>query len=144
MHSDALSFCVHKHDATHLHYDFRLEYKGVLISWAVPKGPSLDPKDKRLAIHVEDHPLSYQYFEGVIPKGNYGAGTVEIWDHGTYRTIQGETRKEMEKYLKEGFSKGHFVVILSGKRLKGEFVFQKLKKDDPDDRNWLLMKKGTS
>lgn len=136
-----LAFCVQKHHASHLHYDVRLEYKGILLSWAVPKGPSLNPADKRLAVHVEDHPLSYQHFEGVIPKGNYGAGTVEIWDKGTYRTVVGETRKEMEKYMKEGLAKGHFAVILSGKRLVGEFIFLKLKKDEAEDKNWLMIKK---
>jgi bifunctional non-homologous end joining protein LigD len=137
----ALNFCVQKHDASHLHYDFRLECRGVLLSWAVPKGPSLDPRDKRLAIHVEDHPLDYQYFEGVIPKGHYGAGTVEIWDHGTYTAMYGETIKEVEKYLSDGMKKGHFEIVLSGEKLRGAFVMQKLKKD-PDDHAWLLIKKS--
>lgn len=131
-----LAFCVQKHDASHLHYDFRLEYKGVLLSWAVPKGLPLRGKEKRLAIQVEDHPLDYQYFEGVIPEGNYGAGTVELWDHGTYRTIEGHSRKEMEKYLKNGLAKGHFGIILFGKRFQGEFVFHRM-----HDQQWLLFKK---
>ena len=123
-----LHFCVQKHDASHLHYDFRLECKGVLLSFAIPKGPSLNPEDKRLAIQTEDHPLEYQYFEGVIPKGNYGAGTVEIWDHGSFTIPNSENRKEIEKELLLGLEKGHFAVILEGKKLKGEFVLQKLKK----------------
>lgn len=138
--STRMNFCVQKHDASHLHYDFRLEYRGILLSWAVPKGPSLNPQNKRLAIKVEDHPLDYQYFEGIIPKGNYGAGTVEIWDHGTFTMPEATGRKEIEKKLKEGLKKGHFAVILDGERLKGEFIFQKLKKDD-EDRSWLLIKK---
>lgn len=137
----ALHFCIQKHDARRLHYDFRLEHRGVLLSWAVPKGPSLDPEDKRLAIKVEDHPLEYQYFEGVIPKGNYGAGTVEIWDNGFYTTPEGEKTKEIEEYISQGLIKGHFSVILQGEKLTGEFVFQKLKKDDSGDNSWLLMKK---
>lgn len=139
--ASSLNFCIQKHAARHLHYDFRLEHDGVLLSWAVPKGPSLDPKDKRLAIHVEDHPLDYQYFEGTIPKGNYGAGTVEIWDHGTYTTPHTTDRKEIEKEISAGLKKGHFAVVLHGDNLNGEFVFQKLKKD-PDDNAWLLIKKA--
>lgn len=135
-----LNFCVQKHDASHLHYDFRLEYHGVLLSWAVPKGPSLNPQDKRLAIKVEDHPLDYQYFEGVIPKGNYGAGTVEIWDHGYFTMPHTTDRKEIEKKLTEGLKAGHFAIVLHGEKLNGEFVLQKLKKD-ADDKAWLLIKK---
>lgn len=132
--SAVLNFCVQKHAARRLHYDFRLEYQGKLLSWAVPKELSLDSKDKRLAIRVEDHPLEYQYFEGVIPKGNYGAGTVEIWDHGTYTVPD-------DKSLTDGLQHGHFSVILSGEKLNGEFIFQKLKKNNEADRNWLVIKK---
>ncbi len=139
--STALHFVVQKHAARRLHYDFRLECRGVLLSWAIPKGPSLNPSDKRLAIHVEDHPIDYQYFEGVIPKGNYGAGTVEIWDKGTFTTPFSTDRKEIEKYLSEGMEKGHLAVILHGERLNGEFVFQKLKESEKDNA-WIVIKKG--
>lgn len=139
--SASLNFCIQKHAARQLHYDFRLEFRGVLLSWAVPKGPSLDPKDKRLAVHVEDHPIEYQYFEGVIPKGNYGAGTVEIWDHGTYSTPDAYTRHDIEKTIDAGLKKGHFSVILHGEKLNGEFIFQKLKKEK-EDHSWLLIKKS--
>lgn len=142
--ASTLSFCIQKHAARRLHYDFRLEYKGILLSWAVPKGPSLDPEDKRLAIKVEDHPLDYQYFEGIIPKGHYGAGTVEIWDNGTYTMWEAKTREEIEKNLEKGLKEGHFNIIINGKKLKGEFVFQKLKKNDPEDNTWLLIKKKDS
>lgn len=137
--SASLKFCVQKHAARHLHYDFRLEYKGVLLSWAVPKGPPLDTKDKRLAIRVEDHPIGYIDFEGEIPKGNYGAGTVEIWDKGTYDIQDCSTRYESEAALDEGLEKGHFSITLHGKKLKGGYVFQKFNKDNKD-KSWLLIK----
>ena len=123
-----LAFCVQKHDASHLHYDFRLEYEGILLSWAVPKGPSMHPEDKRLAIHVEDHPLDYLAFHGTIPAGNYGAGTVELWDIGTYTPI---------KPIKEGLKKGHLEIELQGKKLKGTFSLIRLKQED---KQWLLIK----
>lgn len=127
-------FVVQKHEASRLHFDFRLEAEGVLKSWAVPKGPSMNPKDKRLAIQVEDHPLSYAQFEGVIPEGNYGAGTVEIWDNGTYTYI--------EKYrdLAEAIEHGVIEFKLHGRKLKGLF---NLVRTDMDNRkeDWLLIKK---
>ncbi len=138
---NSLNFCIQKHAASHLHYDFRLEYKGILLSWAIPKGPSLNPKDKRLAIKVEDHPLEYQYFEGVIPKGNYGAGTVEIWDHGTYTVPNSKSSKDVEKALTDGIKRGHFEIILSGNKINGAFVFQQLKTDNKVT-SWLLIKKN--
>lgn len=125
-------FCVQEHHARRLHFDFRLELDGVLLSWAVPKGPSMDPSDKRLAIHVEDHPMDYAHFEGTIPAGNYGAGTVEIWDEGTYIAD--------EKAMREGLKKGHLNFELKGKKLKGSFDLIKLKGDD--EKAWLLIKKN--
>jgi bifunctional non-homologous end joining protein LigD len=125
-----LRFSVQKHQARRLHYDLRLELDGVLLSWAVPKGPSMDPKDKRLAIHVEDHPLDYIYFEGVIPPGNYGAGTVEVWDKGLYVAEP--------KAMRDGLKKGHLHFELQGKKLKGTFTLIKIKSEK--DNAWLLFK----
>jgi len=135
-----LIFVVQQHDATRLHYDFRLEAEGVLKSWAVPKGPSLNPEDKRLAMMVEDHPYSYKDFEGTIPEGNYGAGNVIVWDKGTYHEIHATNRKESEKNILAGIKKGHISFILKGKKLKGEFSLIKLK--GKDENAWLLIKKG--
>lgn len=121
-------FCVQKHLASHLHYDFRLEHNGVLLSWAVPKGPSLNPKDKRLAMHVEDHPLDYADFEGVIPEG-YGAGIVMLWDTGTWESLNGEIGDAVEK--------GELKFRLEGTKLKGSWV---LVRTGRDARQWLLIK----
>lgn len=133
-----LIFVVQRHKASHLHYDFRLELDGVLKSWAVPKGPSMNPKDRRLAMMVEDHPYDYKDFSGIIPEGNYGAGIVEIWDKGTYSDIDNSETKTAEKNLKKGIKSGDFKFQLFGKKLKGEFVLVKLKNND--DNSWLLIK----
>lgn len=109
-------FVIQKHDARNLHYDFRLEADGVLISWAVPKGPSTDPSVRRLAIHVEDHPLDYATFEGVIPEGEYGAGTVIIWDRGSYRNLMDEKDPPLSVF--ESVGAGHVEVWLEGKNCK--------------------------
>src|SRR5579862_8545013 len=111
-----LQFVIQKHAASHLHYDFRLELNGVLLSWAVPKGPSLDPADKRLAMHVEDHPLEYGSFEGTIPRGQYGGGTVMLWDRGTWSPV-GDPQ--------EGYKKGHLKFDLRGKKLQGRWALVK-------------------
>jgi bifunctional non-homologous end joining protein LigD len=133
----ALRFVVQKHQATRLHYDFRLELSGVLVSWAVPKGPSMDPSEKRLAVHVEDHPVSYIDFKGTIPKGNYGAGKVEIWDKGKFVPVDASHRPITEKQALQSIRKGELKVALKGKKLKGEFVLVRLK---DEAKNWLLIK----
>jgi bifunctional non-homologous end joining protein LigD len=135
-----LLFVIQKHAASHLHYDFRLELKGTLKSWAVPKGPSLNPQDKRLAMLVEDHPFDYKDFEGVIPKGNYGAGQVIIWDQGTYEPAEkGATRTEKEKILLKEFHSGSMRIIMHGKKIKGEFAL--VKSSNREENAWLLIKK---
>lgn len=136
-----LRFVVQKHHASHLHYDFRLEMAKVLKSWAVPKGPSMNPVDKRLAIMVEDHPYAYKDFEGTIPKGNYGAGNVIIWDEGTYE-LAGSDVKNEQKQLLSDLRKGKLSIIMHGQKLNGEFHLIKLKQDKKGAKNtWLLMKK---
>ena len=133
-----LIFVVHKHAARNLHYDLRLELEGVLKSWAVPKGPSMAPSVKRLAAMVEDHPFDYKDFEGVIPEGNYGAGSVIIWDRGFYRHPSAHDKKESEKLLQAGLMKGDLKFVLEGEKLRGEFA---LVKTGWDERSWLLLKK---
>jgi bifunctional non-homologous end joining protein LigD len=132
-------FVVQRHDATRLHYDFRLELGGVLKSWAVPKGPSMNPADKRLAVMVEDHPVSYIDFEGVIPKGNYGAGTVMVWDSGNYFPINEKSEKITEKQALANLKKGELKIFMNGKHLQGEFVLVQLKSSE-EKKNFLLIK----
>lgn len=133
------SFVVQKHAATRLHYDFRLEIEGVLKSWAVPKGPSLNPEDKRLAIMVEDHPFEYRDFEGVIPEGNYGAGTVMVWDTGYYYPVDINHEITDKNNLPEGLHNGAITFFLEGEKLKGLFSLIHLK-NRPEPNQWLLIK----
>ena len=136
---DQLRFVIQKHDASRLHYDFRLEMDGVMKSWAVPKGPSTDPKTKRLAMMVEDHPFDYRTFEGIIPKGEYGGGTVIVWDEGTYESIEPiKGKKAMEKHLLEQLEAGSVKIILHGEKLKGEFAL--VKTHGMGENGWLLIK----
>jgi bifunctional non-homologous end joining protein LigD len=131
---ERLFFCVQKHLASHLHYDFRLEWKGVLLSWAVPKGPSLNPRDKRLAMHVEDHPFDYGEFEGVIPEG-YGAGIVMLWDRGTWRPLVDDVEAALKK--------GDLKFELDGYKLKGSWALVRTRGyggDRGEGRSWLLIK----
>ena len=138
--TSGLRFVVQKHAASHLHYDFRLEIEGVLKSWAVPKGPSLDPSVKRLAMMVEDHPYDYRTFEGIIPTGNYGAGTVMVWDEGLYEPaeVKAEDKSKQEKLLRHQLYSGKLKFFLYGKKLKGLFALVKAKQRG--ENSWLLMK----
>ena len=134
-----LLFVIQKHDASHLHYDFRLEMEGVLKSWAIPKGPSKDPKVKRLAMMVEDHPLDYREFEGIIPEGQYGGGTVIVWDEGTYEPIEEiKGKKEQEKHLLQQLKSGSVKIKLHGEKLEGEFAL--VKTHGMGENAWLLIK----
>jgi len=127
----APKFVVHEHHASHLHYDFRLEIGGVLKSWAIPKGPSMNPAERRLAILVEDHPIDYGEFEGIIPEGSYGAGAVVIWDTGIFEPLEDP---------EAGLARGRLSFRLQGKRLKGEFALALLK-GKGNGKQWLLIKK---
>lgn len=131
-------FVIQKHDASHLHYDFRLEVDGVLKSWAVPKGPSMNPKTKRLAMMVEDHPYSYRDFEGSIPEGSYGAGEVIVWDSGTYSIKDAHDKKTREQYMLEGIAKGEIKFIIQGQKINGKFAL--IKMHGNEDNMWLLIK----
>jgi bifunctional non-homologous end joining protein LigD len=144
-------FVIQKHDATALHYDLRLEVDGAMPSWAVPKGPTLDPAFKRLAMQTEDHPMDYRHFEGIIPEGNYGAGPVIVWDEGYYlpeiETAPGvrqqiKDKKEGEKVMQAGLEKGEIKFFLDGKKLKGSFALVKTKGFPPGKSKnaWLLIK----
>ena len=129
----ARRFVVHEHKATRLHWDFRLELRGVLKSWAVPKGPSMDPADKRLAVRVDDHPLEYGDFEGIIPEGGYGAGPVVVWDRGTWEPAEGAgTEADLRR--------GTLVFALHGRKLRGGFVLTRLARGGGKD--WLLIKRN--
>jgi DNA ligase D-like protein (predicted 3'-phosphoesterase) len=130
-------FVVQKHDASRLHYDFRLEVDGVLKSWAIPKGPSMNTRDKRLAVPTEDHPLEYRDFEGIIPEGEYGAGRVIVWDTGTFRNI---TKRDGQLVpLQQAIENGQLAIWLEGKKLKGGFALTRIR--DGKKPIWLLVKK---
>ncbi len=130
-------FVIQKHDARNLHYDFRLEIDGVLKSWAVPKGPSTDPRVKRLAVPTEDHPIEYADFEGVIPEGEYGAGTVIVWDTGPYRNLKKDDDGN-DVPLADAYDDGHVTVWLEGHKLKGGYSL--IRTGGSDDGRWLLVK----
>jgi DNA ligase D-like protein (predicted 3'-phosphoesterase) len=129
-------FVIQKHNARHVHYDFRLEIDGVLKSWAVPKGPSTDPHDKRLAIETEDHPIEYATFEGIIPEGHYGAGSVIVWDTGTFENLK--EKDGIPVLLKDSYKNGQIEVRLHGTKLQGGYAL--IRTDSDDGRKWLLIK----
>jgi len=139
-----LRFVIQKHAASHLHFDLRLELDGVMKSWAVPKGPSLDPKVKRLAMQVEDHPIDYNTFEGTIPKGEYGGGTVMLWDRGTYSSDSAASPDEEEDALRDGLRRGDLKITFHGDRLHGSFALVRMKysRDSSSSAKpqWLLIK----
>jgi len=129
-------FVIQRHEASRLHYDFRLELDGVLKSWAVPKGPSLNPAERRLAMQTEDHPVEYLDFEGIIPKDNYGAGKMKIWDTGVFFPVNKDHEKISEKEALKTLEKGELKFLMMGKKIAGEFVLVRLK----DEKSWLLIK----
>jgi DNA ligase D-like protein (predicted 3'-phosphoesterase) len=131
-------FVIQKHDAQNLHYDFRLNIKGVLKSWAIPKGPTLNPDEKRLAIQTEDHPYEYKDFEGTIPKDQYGGGTVMIWDYGKYKNKSEKDDQNLD--MEEAYKKGHIKIELNGKKMKGNFAMIRTDKESKEDAKWLFIK----
>ena len=136
-----LRFVIQKHAATRLHFDLRLELDGVMKSWAVPKGPSLDPSDRRLAMQVEDHPIEYNRFEGIIPKGEYGGGTVMLWDRGTYEPNYDEGRNDIQA-LRDGLRRGRLKVRFDGRRMQGGWTLVRMHGRDEDAGKpaWLFIK----
>jgi DNA ligase D-like protein (predicted 3'-phosphoesterase) len=128
-------FVIQRHEASRLHYDLRLQIGDVLVSWAVPKGPSLDPRDKRLAVQTEDHPLDYVEFEGRIPEGEYGAGTMIVWDTGTYQNVTAKRGRPIE--MADAVEHGHVSVWLEGEKIRGGFALSRM----GEGRDWLLVKK---
>ncbi|WP_128375700.1 DNA polymerase ligase N-terminal domain-containing protein [Streptomyces cavernae] len=139
--SEAPHFVVQIHDARTMHFDFRLQVDDVLKSWSVPKGPSADPGDKRLALPTEDHPLEYEGFEGVIPEGEYGGGTVIVWDHGTYQPLSHDRRGRPVPF-DESIERGHARFRLDGSKLHGEYALTRFRggRDDGEGEAWLLVK----
>ncbi len=131
-------FVIQKHDASTLHYDLRLEIDGVLKSWSVPKGPSADPRERRLAIQTEDHPIEYAEFEGTIPEGEYGAGTVLVWDRGRFRNLRAGNHADDEASLADSFEEGKIEVWLEGEKLEGGFAL--IRTGEPETTRWLLVK----
>lgn len=131
-------FVIQQHDATNMHFDFRIEVKDALASWAVPKGLSTDPEDKRLAIRTEDHDLDYADFEGVIPPSEYGAGAVIVWDTGSYENRTEEDGKSVD--ICDALDNGHAVIRLRGKKLSGGYVLQRIQRDGDDKEHWLIIK----
>src|SRR6476660_5781584 len=142
--SGRLRFVIQKHAARNLHFDLRLELDGVMKSWAVPKGPSLDPKVKRLAMQVEDHPIDYNTFEGTIPQGEYGGGTVMLWDRGTYSSDVATSPAEEEDAIREGLKRGDLKITFHGERLHGSFALVRMKwsrdRSSSAKPQWLLIK----
>jgi len=130
-------FVIQKHAASRLHYDFRLEIDGVLKSWAVPKGPSMNPQDKRLAVETEDHPMDYADFEGIIPEGEYGGGTVIVWDAGPYRNLKQHAGREVP--MQEAYERGTIEVWLEGRKIRGGFALVHSRMGE-NEKNWLLIK----
>lgn len=137
--SKKLRYVIQKHAASRLHFDLRLELDGVMKSWAVPKGPSLDPAVKRLAMEVEDHPIEYNTFEGTIPQGEYGGGTVMLWDRGTYE-YGGTMSGDPIEALRTAYAKGDFKFVLHGERLEGSWVLVRTRRDERGKQQWLLIK----